>query len=225
VKKRAPKRAAHERRRLILEGAQSVFAASSYARAGTSEVAKAAGVSAPALYRYFPSKKDLYLSTLAAASPRLLEIWKRAAAETADPLEMFWTIGRGYYEHVRSRSPITRIWFQALAEAGDPEVRGALRENFIAGVDFLEENLKKGKIQGVVRRDLDTRAAAWHFMAIGLTFDLIHLLHLDEELNRRRVENWGRLYLASIREKPHGAAKHKPEAAARRAVPVRKPHR
>jgi len=204
MRKRAPKRPAHERRRLILESAQTVFAASSYARVGTAGLAKAAGISEPALYRYFSSKKELYVSTLRAAGKRLLGIWVAARDEAANPLDFIWDIGMGYYDHVRSRSPVMRLWFRALSEADDPEVRTTLADNFAAAVHLLEENLEKGKSLGLVRRDIDSRVAAWHFMAIGLTFDLIHLLGLDEELDRHKVEDRGRLYLESIREEPRG---------------------
>lgn len=200
MRKRAPKRAAHERRRLILESAQAVFAGSSYARAGTAGLAKAAGVSEPALYRYFSSKKDLYISTVKAAGAGLLGIWQRIAGEAKDPLEFVWTIGMGYYDHLRGRSPVTRLLFQALSEAHDPEVRAALRDDFASLVRFLEGNLEEGKARGLVRRDLDSRVAAWHFMAIGLAFDLIDILEMDGELDRRKVEDWGRLYLSSISE-------------------------
>ncbi len=199
MRTRAPKRPAHERKRLILEGAQSVFAAASYARTATSEVARAAGVSAPAIYRYFPSKKDLYVSTLRLAGKSLLGIWRHIFDASADPLEGIWTLGMGYYDHVQSRSPVMRLWFQALSEADDREVRTSLAEFFIAAVDLFETNLKRGQASGLVRADLDPRIAAWHFMAMGLTSDLIHLLGLDEELNRRKVEDWARLYLESVR--------------------------
>lgn len=215
MKTRAPKRPAHERRRLILEGAHAVFAASSYARVNTTKVAKAAGVSAPALYRYFSSKKHLYLSTLKAAGPRLMEIWKQTAKAADDRLDVLWRIGLGYYDHVRSRSSITKLWFKALGEADDPDVRAVLGKSLIAAVDLVEQNLEAGKAQGLVRRDVDCRIAAWHFMAIGLTFDLIHLLRRDEELDRSKVEDWGRLYLQSIRETCGGIRKHPARSAAR----------
>ncbi|MFI5394892.1 MAG: TetR/AcrR family transcriptional regulator [Candidatus Binatia bacterium] len=224
MKKRAPKRPAQERRRLILEGAHAVFADSGYTKANTTKVGKAAGVSAAALYRYFPSKKHLYISTLKAAGPRLLEIWKRTATAARNPLDAMWTIGLGYYDHVRSRSSVTRLWFRALGETDDPKVRAALGDSFIAAVDLLEKGLEAGKAQGVVRRDVDSRVAAWHFMAIGLTFDLIHLLHRDEELDRRKVEAWGNFYLDSIREKPRGAGKRQGRTAGG-AVPLRQSRR
>ncbi len=196
--KRAPKRPAEERKRLILEGAEAVFAASGYA-ADTTALARAGGVSAPALYRYFPSKKELFLSTLRQAGPRLAGIWRRIAGSTEDPLEAIWSFGLGYYDHVQHHAPVMKLWFQALCESDDPEVRDVLKQNFTSLVDLLQQNLERGKAEGLVGPGVDTRVAAWHFMSIGLTFDLINLMGLDEELDRGKVERWGRLYLDSVR--------------------------
>jgi len=198
--KRAPKRPAEERKRIILESAQEAFASGGYAQVGTGDVARAAGVSSPALYRYFPSKRDLYLATLRAAGPKLLAHWEHTAEETDDPLRTIREIGMAYYDHVQGRAPVMGIWFQALAEAGDAEVREQLATSFTAAIDLLERNLDEGKARGMVRTDVDSRVAAWHFMAIGLTFDLVHRLDLQGELDREAVEAWGELYIDSIRE-------------------------
>lgn len=202
--KRAPKRAAQERRRLILESAQAVFANSNYAKVGTAELAEAAGVSEPALYRYFSGKRDLYVATLKATGPRLLGIWQHIRGQGTDPLDVIWMIGLGYYEHVLSRSPVMKLFFEALSEADDPEIRATVRDSFLSMVRFIEETLEEGKGRGMVRREIDSRVAAWHFMAIGLAFDLIHLLGMDRELDHGKIEDWGRLYLESLREKSRG---------------------
>ncbi len=221
MKKRAPKRVADERRRAILESAQEAFAASNYGRVGTAELAKAAGISEPALYRYFSGKKDLYIATLQATGARLLGIWERLAREAPSPLEAIWTIGLGYYDHVRSRSPVMKLFFEALSEADDRELQATVRHSFVSMVCLIEETLEKGKAQGLVRHDVDCRIAAWHFTAIGLAFDLIHLLGMDEELDRSKVEHWGRLYLESIREKPGGVVDAEVGVAAGREVSLR----
>jgi AcrR family transcriptional regulator len=200
MSQRAPRRTAQQRRRLIIESAQAIFAASNYARVGTAELAKAAGISEPALYRYFSSKKELFISTIKTAGKRLLDIWERLAADVVDPLEVIQAIGLGYYDHLRSRSPVMKLLFQALSEADDKEIREALHNSFAAFIRFLEENIEEGKRQGVIRQDVNATVAAWQFMAFGLTLDLIHLMGFDEELNRSHVEESSRLYLASIRE-------------------------
>ena len=61
---RAPGLPARERKRRIIEAARSVFATAGYANVGTADLAKAAGVSEPALYRYFSRKRDLFVAFL-----------------------------------------------------------------------------------------------------------------------------------------------------------------
>jgi TetR/AcrR family transcriptional regulator len=196
---RAQRLPAAERRRRIIESARAVFAASNYWKVSTADLAKAAGVSEPALYRHFPSKKELFLSTLREAAPRLLDIWHRIASEVDDPIEILWSIGLSYYDHLKSRSGPMRLLFQALLEADDPDIRAALRRNFASFVRFFSEVLDEGKRRGVVRPEIDTELVAWRFLSTGLTLDVIRLLDFDQEMSRHKVEVWIRLFLDSLR--------------------------
>jgi len=191
---RARRLPAEDRKSQIIEAAREVFASQSYAKVGTADLAKAAGVSEPALYRYFSGKKELFLATLSSTAPRLLEIWQAIAYDVEDPLETLWSIGVHYYDHLQTHSGNMKLQFQAVSEADDPEIRAALHENFAAFVDFVAETLDEGKRRGIVRRDVDSRLVAWQFLGIGLTLDLMHLLGFSAELDRSKVERWGRLY-------------------------------
>ncbi|MCI0850038.1 MAG: TetR/AcrR family transcriptional regulator [Chloroflexi bacterium] len=175
-----------------------MFASQSYAKVGTADLAKAAGVSEPALYRYFSGKKELFLATLRSTGPKLLEIWQNIASDVDDPLETLWSIGVHYYDNVQSHSGSMKLQFKALSEADDPEIREALREAFGAFVDFVAETLDEGKLRGIVRRDVDSRLVAWQFLSIGLTLDLIHLLGFSSDIDRDGVERWGRGYLETL---------------------------
>ena len=55
---------AAERRLKLVETAIRVFSEGSYRGTTTAEIARAAGVSEPILYRHFASKRDLYLAAL-----------------------------------------------------------------------------------------------------------------------------------------------------------------
>lgn len=55
---------AAERREILLAAAARLFAERGYDGTGTEEIARAAGVSKPVLYRHFDSKKALYLALL-----------------------------------------------------------------------------------------------------------------------------------------------------------------
>ena len=196
---RAQRLPAKDRERLIIESAREVFSNQSYARVGTADLAKAAGVSEPALYRYFSGKKELFLATLRSTAPKLLDIWSSIASDVDDPLETMWSIGVHYYDHLQSHSGNMKLQFQAVSEASDPEIRAALRENFTAFVDFVAETIDEGKRRSVVRRDLDSRLVAWQFLGIGLTLDLMHMLGFTSEFDRSKVEQWSRLYQETLR--------------------------
>src|SRR3989304_5782127 len=101
---RARRLPAGARPRQLIESAQDVFASQAYAKVGTADLAKAAGVSEPALYRYFSGKKELFLATLGATAPKLLDLWQGIASDVDDPLETLWSIGVHYYDHLQSHS-------------------------------------------------------------------------------------------------------------------------
>ena len=53
-----------ERRAAIVAAALQVFGSGSYAGSTTAEIARAAGVSEPIIYRHFPSKRELWFACL-----------------------------------------------------------------------------------------------------------------------------------------------------------------
>ena len=199
---RARRLPAGERRRRIIEVARSLFASAGYANVGTADLAKAAGVSEPALYRYFDSKRDLFIASLGTAGGRLVELWQQMAGEVEDPLEILRSIALGYYDHARSRSGFMRLQFRALAESDDPEIQEALKGNFQALIRFLVEALEEGKRRGLVSQEVDSAAVAWEFLSLGLSLDVICLLGLDRSVDRQRVERWADFLVQSLRPSP-----------------------
>jgi AcrR family transcriptional regulator len=200
VQQRARRLPAEKRKRQIIDSARAVFASQSYANVGTADLARAAGISEPALYRHFASKKDLFVATLRATGPRLLQIWEEIACDYEDPLETLRAIGVYYYDHLESHSASMKLQFRALSEADDPGIRSALHDNFEAFVDFVADTLEEGKARGIVPAELDTRVVAWQFLGIGMTLDMMHLLGFNNELERARGGMWSRVYLNAIKK-------------------------
>jgi AcrR family transcriptional regulator len=219
VQPRARRLPAAKRRRQIIESARGVFASQSFAKVGTADLAKAAGISEPALYRHFSSKKELFVATIRATGPRLLEIWEEIACDYEDPLETLWAIGVYYYDHLESHAANMKLQFRALSEADDPDIQQALHDNFEAFVGFVADTLEEGKARGIVRKEVDSRIIAWQFLGIGMTLDLMHLLGFKGEVDRARADMWQRVYLEAVKTRT-GA--RQPYASAE-AQPVRVP--
>jgi AcrR family transcriptional regulator len=201
VQQRARRFPADKRKRQIIESARGIFATQSYGRVGTADLAKAAGISEPGLYRHFAGKKELFVETIRATGPRLLQIWEEIAVDYEDPIETLWAIGVYYYDHLESHAANLKLQFRALSEADDPDIQAALHENFEAFVEFVADTLEEGKARGVVRKEVDSRIVAWQFLGIGMTLDLMHLIGFKDDLKRARGEMWGRVYLDAVKRR------------------------
>lgn len=217
-RQRARRLPADKRRRQIIETARGVFASQGYARVGTADIARAAGISEPGLYRHFSGKKEVFVAAIRETGERLLKIWEEISYDYEDPLETLWAIGVYYYDHLESHATNMRLQFRALAEGDDTDIQKALHDNFEAFVEFIADTLDEGKARGIVRPDVDSRLIAWQFLGIGMTLDLMHMLGFRDEMDRARADLWGRVYLETVRRTGDARIRYaNPEASPLRA--------
>ncbi len=183
-----PRLTGEERRRAVLDTACRVFAKSSYRGATTAEIARAAGITEPILYRHFGSKRDLYLACLD-------EAWSsfRASAQKAvdeNPATCLGAIADAYMAK-RAKLRLVDLWVQALTEAGDdPLIAKALRNQIREVHDFFADVIRQGQANGAVNPDRDPVAEAWIFIGGGLlaTMDIRLGGLLGDDLERVRTE-------------------------------------
>jgi AcrR family transcriptional regulator len=156
---------AAERRAAVLEAALELFSTTSYSSATTAEIARAAGISEPILYRHFASKRDLWLACLDAA-------WNEVRSAIEEKMDVMKGGVDVPMDEVRSpwESPrLANLWLQAMAGAGDDaaiqaSVASHMREVHAAVAGLLRAQQRMGAI--VADRDAD--AEAWIFIGGGL---------------------------------------------------------
>jgi AcrR family transcriptional regulator len=165
----APRMAAADRRRHLVETAIRLFTEGSYRGTTTAEIARAAGVSEPILYRHFASKRDLYLAALEDVWAKTREAWEQALEATSDACAAIEAIGKG---HVSVRSPklqLAELWVQALGEASeDPVLRRHLRRHMREVHDFVADLVRRGQNEGAIVAERDADAEAWIMLAGGI---------------------------------------------------------
>jgi TetR/AcrR family transcriptional regulator len=160
---------AEQRRAWLLDAALSVFTSSSYRGVTTAELARAAGVSEPILYRHFPCKRDLYLACLDDAWHRVRGIWDQAVAVEPDPRLWLGAMGRAYLELEDPRIVIADLWVQAITEAGDdPAICAHLRSHMHDVHAYVTGVIERSQAAGGILPDRDPSAEAWIFISLGL---------------------------------------------------------
>jgi AcrR family transcriptional regulator len=180
---------AAERRLDLIETAIRVFSEGSYRGTTTSEIAAAAGISEPILYRHFDSKRALYLAALDHVWGKARASWEEVLATTSNVREAFEAIGRGQLTVRDCKFQMAELWVQALSEATeDPELRKHLRRHMREVHDFMADLIRRGQAEGVLHADRDADAEAWTFLSggvLGMVGRRIGLLN-EEEVARIR---------------------------------------
>lgn len=156
---------AAERRASLVEAALEVFATSTYAGATTAEIARAAGVSEPILYRHFGSKRDLWLACLDAAWDEVRGVIEEKLALLASGVAIPEAEMRSPWESPR----MPNLWLQGITEAGDDEaLRDHVRRHMIEVHTFVADLFRDQQRAGRMPKDRDASAEAWIFVSGGL---------------------------------------------------------
>jgi AcrR family transcriptional regulator len=160
---------AAERRQALIDTAIRLFSEGSYRGTTTSEIARAAGISEPILYRHFTSKRELYLAALDHVWGKARASWEHALATTPDVRAAMETMGRGHVTVRDCKFQMAELWVQALGEAAeDPELRKHLRRHMREVHDFIADVIRRGQTEGVLHPERNADAEAWSFLAGGV---------------------------------------------------------
>ena len=145
---------AEERRAAVLETACRTFSRGTYHGTTTAEIARAAGVSEPILYRHFPSKRDLYLACIEETWRRTRARWDKAVESESDPAEWVAALGRAFHEWGEQRALISNLWLQSLSEASeDPKIRAFVAAHIRKVHAYVAGVVTRSQAEGGIERE------------------------------------------------------------------------
>jgi TetR/AcrR family transcriptional regulator len=174
---------AEERRKQILRSAVRVFAQSNYRAARVVDIASEAGISEATIYKYFPSKKAIFLEILTYMSERIIILWEREYERELDALKTLRAMGNTYYERMMKHPEELKVHFQAVSEVNDTDIAERLRLDHERYVQFITKVLEKGVRQGTIRNDRNIYTMAWLVNGIGILMNMVKLLSFNTVLN------------------------------------------
>jgi AcrR family transcriptional regulator len=124
----ATRMSAVERRADVLRAAVGPFAKGGYHGTSTEDVAKAAGISQPYLFRLFPTKKTLFLALVEQGFGRVREAFVAAVGDLTGEAAMEAMAG-AYSELLRDRDELL-LQMHCYSACDDPEIAAATRYEF-----------------------------------------------------------------------------------------------
>ena len=174
----ATRHTASERREDILVAAQEAFARHGLHGTSTEEIAAAAGISQPYLFRLFGTKRKLFVATVERCMEDTLELFRQAAGDLRgeDALQAMGDAYVAMVLHDRSR---LLAEMQAYAACDDPDVRDAMRAGYAKLHLFVET------VSGVSSEQVS------HWFAVGKLLNVIasmDLLDLREPWVKRLID-------------------------------------
>lgn len=121
----------------MLTAALSAFASGGLHGTSTEDIAAAAGISQPYLFRLFGTKKKLFLATIEHCMDATLEGF-RAASEGLFGEEALHAMGDAYVRMVLENRDQLLCQMQAYAACGDADVQATMRACYRRLFEFVE---------------------------------------------------------------------------------------
>ena len=168
-----------QRRKQILACSIKVLAKSNYQKMRVAEIANLVGISEAAIYKYFPTKKQLFLAVLKYMSDNLITKLSSVIETEVDTIAALHKAASAFAdpdinppEHVRIRS-------KAIAEVDDPEIAGLLQQEHVRFVLLLRDIIAKGVNQEIFRNDLNSDTIVLLLDAVAMFVETLKLLSLE----------------------------------------------
>lgn len=109
-----------ERRRAdILDAAAKLFAEKGYAHADTQDLADGLELSKGTIFRYFPTKRELFIAAIGRAMEKLGQCVDAAADAAADPLEKLLAAMTAYLRYFDAHPEVVELMILERAEFKD----------------------------------------------------------------------------------------------------------
>ena len=168
-----PRMRSADRRRQLLEVAADRFARLGYRGTTTADLAKAAGITEPILYRHFDNKLDLFVTLVDEVGREVISGWQRALEGVKDPQKRLETLlANNPATHEKGKG-VYRVIFQAMTEVeGEPVVARALRRHFTKVHEFIREELASLQDEAAVRKDESAADLAWLLINVAVGYGM-----------------------------------------------------
>lgn len=154
------------RRREIAQAALGVLAESGPAELNVAQIAQRLGLAPSALYRHFPGKGEIVDAVLDLVESRFEANVAEACRSNPEPLRCLEALLGRHVALVRENSGIPRLLFSGEVFSGGDRNRKRLYGLVAGYLGRVAKIIRAGQRAGSIRKDVDARTLAVHFLGI-----------------------------------------------------------
>ncbi|MGD9690101.1 MAG: TetR/AcrR family transcriptional regulator [Phycisphaerales bacterium] len=197
---------AEKRKSQLLDTAARIFAARGYTGATTAELAKAAGITEPIIYRHFKGKKELFIALVERTGQQTIRDWEESLRGINDPAaRLARLISANPMVLMRGRVSY-RVIAQAMMEVEDPGIREAIIAHVQKLHAFIMKEVDAAQDSGQVSKRFSPEITAWALIHLALGYGILNGLkipgHATDRAGGHIVDVIGTLMLADRYKRP-----------------------
>src|SRR3982751_4881139 len=170
-----PRLKAAQRREQLIEIATKLFARSGYDATTTADIAKAAGVTEPILYRHFESKQELFVAIVRSVSEITMKGWNDTIKGVDDPADKLRAVCAAIPDHIKKFGDSYHVLHGALSTSTDKKVLAVMKEHYRQIEEFFAKIVADGQKAGTFSKTMSPQAAAWQFIMSGIGYAMVSL--------------------------------------------------
>jgi TetR/AcrR family transcriptional regulator, fatty acid metabolism regulator protein len=149
-----------EKTDLILDAAVKVFADKGYYGARVSDIAQEAGIAYGLVYHYFKNKEDLLISIFRSRWGQFDQAVKKIMEEKDDPRQMIRSIVKFLFRSYKNNPKMIEVMILDVAKS-TRFFNGENIKQFTDIFSLISEIVLRGQEQGIFKKDLDAKLAAY----------------------------------------------------------------
>jgi len=172
------------RKKQIVEAALRLVAERGVGGATLNRVAAGVGLTTPALYAHFQSRKELLMEAMDTVFEKVRELHRSARHPNA--LERLREIGLAHTKFVSTEQAFPLLFFEFIMAPPHEDLREVLGSKELMLVEDLAEIAREGQRQGTIRAEVDPYQIAWMLVSRAWTEDVTRLMGLAEHWNEER---------------------------------------
>ncbi len=171
-----------DRRKSIILSAIKVFSKKNYNTATTIDIAREAKIAEGTIYKYFDSKKELFLECTRYIENLIIKQYKALDEQYRDdPIEYLRQAALEYTSFIYDNPTMSKFTLFMLTNTFDEDIFAELKKFIELNFKATHKKILQSSIKGETSKDIEGEAISWFFVGGYLTIVLLSELKISKK--------------------------------------------